>query len=206
MPLKELPEPKGPLAKRMTKDGRRRLQLNQNEKQELRTSAMIDSLVFMMLDLSEDSLTYSEMAEELDITVAQLKNLTRTEEFQDRWNERFMQLGTDPRVQATHAHIVELLPMAFTALKDGITDPDVPWTAKRDFIFKVFDLSGIERPENIRNDRKEAENFLSELGDHEDGQIVITVPTSYVEAMEKFNQPQDDDDVVEGEVREVETE
>jgi len=192
MPLREIPEPEGPLAERLTANGKRRLQLNKSEREMYKQSLLIDRLVLMMLSLEEE-MTYEEMAEELDITVAQLKNLTRTEEFQDRWNQHFMQLGQDPRVELTQSRITELLPAAFLQMKDGLVNEDTPWTVKWKIIEKIFELSGIARPQQIHNDRKEIQEFLSQKSESDDS-IQITIPGKYIEAVNKYRQA----DVVEG--------
>ena len=204
MPLRELPEPEGPLARRTTEDGRRRLQLNAKERANYRESLLIDRLVLMILTLDENSKTYEEMAEELDITVAQLKNLTRTEEFQERYNQHFMELGQDPRVEITQSRIVELLPQVFLQMQEGLTDPEVPWTAKWKIMEKVLDLAGIDKPDLIDNERKEIEEFLLNKSESEDS-IQIIIPGKYMETMEKYNQGEtidnavEDEDIIEGE-------
>jgi len=180
------------LAERLTANGKRRLQLNKSEREMYKQSLLIDRLVLMMLSLEEE-MTYEEMAEELDITVAQLKNLTRTEEFQDRWNQHFMQLGQDPRVELTQSRITELLPAAFLQMKDGLVNEDTPWTVKWKIIEKIFELSGIARPQQIHNDRKEIQEFLSQKSESDDS-IQITIPGKYIEAVNKYRQA----DVVEG--------
>jgi hypothetical protein len=206
MPLRELPQPTGPLAERTTEDGRRRLKLNSDEREDLRESLMIDRLVHMILTLDEDSMTYAEMAEELDITVAQLKNLTRTEEFQERYNQHFLQLGQDPRVEVTQSKIVELLPMVFLQMQEGLENPNVPWTAKWNIMEKVLELAGIDKPEMAQNERKEIEEFLLNKSESEDS-IQIIIPGKYMETMEKYNQGQTidnavGDDFIEGEFNE----
>lgn len=204
MPLRELPEPEGPLARRTTEDGRRRLQLNAKERANYRESLLIDRLVLMILTLDENSKTYEEMAEELDISVAQLKNLTRTEEFQERYNQHFMELGQDPRVEITQSRIVELLPQVFLQMQEGLTDPEVPWTAKWKIMEKVLDLAGIDKPDLIDNERKEIEEFLLNKSESEDS-IQIIIPGKYMETMEKYNQGEtidnavEDEDIIEGE-------
>lgn len=204
MPLRELPEPEGPLARRTTEDGRRRLQLNAKERANYRESLLIDRLVLMILTLDENSKTYEEMAEELDISVAQLKNLTRTEEFQERYNSHFMELGQDPRVEITQSRIVELLPQVFLQMQEGLTDPEVPWTAKWKIMEKVLDLAGIDKPDLIDNERKEIEEFLLNKSESEDS-IQIIIPGKYMETMEKYNQGEtidnavEDEDIIEGE-------
>lgn len=185
MPVRDMPEPEGALAERMTKHGHRRLKLNQIERKDFKQSETIDRLVLMILSL-EDNMTYEEMAEELEITVPALKNLTRTEEFQDRYNDHFMTLGQDPRVEVTQSRIVELLPRVFMQMQEALVNPDVPWTAKWNIMSKILELSGIEKPQNIRNDRKEIEKFLSSK--NEGDSIQITIPGKYMDAMHKYRE------------------
>ena len=205
MPLRELPEPTGPLAERITKDGRRRLQLNKREKQDIVEQQKLNHLVSMVLTLDENSLTYQEMAEELEMTVPEMKNLMRTQAFQDTYNEYFMQLGHDPRVEYIQSRIVELLPYVFVQMQTALTSDDVPWTARWQIMDKVLELSGIERPSNVQNDRKEIEKFLSDRSSSDDN-IQITIPGKYMEAMQKYREGKDivEDNVIDGEFSEEE--
>ena len=202
MPLREVPEPKGAIAQRIKEDGRRRLKLNSEERAELRDALLIDRLVLMILTLDETSLSYEEMAEELGITTAQLKNLTRTEAFQERYNQHFMQLGQDPRVEVTQSRIVELLPQVFLQMEEGLRNPDVPWTAKWNIMEKVLELAGIDKPNLVDNERKEIEEFLLNKSESEDS-IQIIIPSKYMETMERYQEGETidstvDDDIIEG--------
>jgi hypothetical protein len=208
MPLRELPEPKGPLAERTTADGRRRLKLNQDEREAFLTSTQIDRIVHMVLNIEEDY-TYGQMAEELEISVPQLKNLMRTPEFQDRYNEYFMELGKDPRVRLTQAKIAELLPKAFMTMKKGLEDPEAPWTAKVKIVEKILELSGIERPQTLQNDRKEFEQFWEEEAG-EDDRIRISIPAKFAQTRQAYERGESfvdgsREEVVDGEVREVQS-
>ena len=203
MPLREVPEPKGAIAQRIKQDGRRRLKLNSEERAELRDALLIDRLVLMILTLDETSLSYEEMAEELGITTAQLKNLTRTEAFQERYNQHFMQLGQDPRVEVTQSRIVELLPQVFLQMEEGLRNPDVPWTAKWNIMEKVLELAGIDKPNLVDNERKEIEEFLLNKSESDDS-IQIIIPSKYMETMERYQEGETidstvDDDIIEGE-------
>lgn len=203
MPLREVPEPKGAIAQRIKEDGRRRLKLNSEERADLRDALLIDRLVLMILTLDETSLSYEEMAEELGITTAQLKNLTRTEAFQERYNQHFMQLGQDPRVEVTQSRIVELLPQVFLQMEEGLRNPDVPWTAKWNIMEKVLELAGIDKPNLVDNERKEIEEFLLNKSESDDS-IQIIIPSKYMETMERYQEGETidstvDDDIIEGE-------
>jgi hypothetical protein len=211
MARRELPEPTGELANRLTANGKRRLQLNQKEKDELKEKELISSLVVEMLNLDENK-TYEEMAEKLDITVPTLKNLTRTKEFEEQWNEHYMQLGKDPRIQLVQSKITELLPMVFVQMREGLIDPDVPWTARWKIMEKVLDLSGIEKPQLQQNDRKEIQSFLKAHSESEDS-IQITIPSKYMDAMQKYRDGERDEEmqgenteenVIEGEYNDME--
>jgi len=208
MPLRELPEPKGPLSERTTADGRRRLKLNQDEREAFLTSTQIDRIVHMVLNIEEDY-TYAQMAEELSVSVPQLKNLMRTPEFQDRYNEYFMELGKDPRVRLTQAKIAELLPKAFMTMKKGLEDPEAPWTAKVKIVEKILELSGIERPQTLQNDRKEFEQFWQEEAG-EDDRIRISIPAKFAQTRQAYERGESfvdgtRDEVVDGEVSEVQS-
>ena len=92
MARKKLPPPTGALAGRQTKDGRRRLHLNRHERRDLVRSELIEAACAKFLDTTEHH-TWKEIAEELGITLDQLKGLTRSEEFEDKYNLMFAELG-----------------------------------------------------------------------------------------------------------------
>ena len=202
MPLKELPETDGPLAKRKDALGRRQLTLTKDERKELQESRLIDRLVLLYLDLDR-KYTQDEIAEKLEITRGQLNNLIRTKEFEDRWNEHFIELGRDPRIKATQASIAELLPAAFSTLKEAVEEGDVPWTVRIKAVEKIFELAGIERPQTVDSNRKEFEEFMKKKQD-EAGKaenIVISIPSAYAESLQKYQKV--NEDIIEGEAREV---
>jgi len=87
----------------------------------------VRSLLYQDLDRKY---TQDEIAEKLEITRGQLNNLIRTKEFEDRWNEHFIELGRDPSIKATQAGIAELLPAAFSTLKEAVEEGDVPWMVR----------------------------------------------------------------------------
>ena len=195
MPFRELPETTGPLADRKDSRGRRRLSLNDQERQEMQKSLMLDRLVLMYLDI-ERKWTSPEMAEELGITVPQLHNLTRTQGFEERWNEHFLELGRDPRIRVTQARIPELLPAAFLTMQKALLDDDVPWTARTRMVEKVLELAGIEKPKAIYSDRKEYEEYMKERGQEN---VVISIPAQFAKTMRQYK----GEDIIEGEVTEI---
>jgi len=209
MPLREIPKPEGPLAKRKTADGHRRLRLNKQEKTDMIEQRRMETLVAMILTTEDDAPTYREIAEELDMSVASMKNLMRTKEFQDVYNDYFIQLGHDPRIQFIQSRIVELLPYVFTQMKTAVTTQETPWTARWQIMQKVLELSGIEKPTNVENDRKEIESFLSNRTGEEDGDIHISIPGKYLEAMGKYKDGEDIvedivvDDIIDGDYSDV---
>jgi hypothetical protein len=163
-----------------TADGRRRLQLTNNEREEFAERTNIERLVSMFLDL-ERKYTRAEMCEELDVTPKQLKRLTQTDLFKEIYDDHLATLGHDPRLQAVQAGLIDLLPEAFGQLREALTGADVPWTVKYKAIQDVLRLNGIQPKAAVQSDRKELAEFLGEIGSNVTD-LHVHLPEGYEEA------------------------
>jgi hypothetical protein len=94
-------------------------------------------------------------------------------------------------------------------MKKGLEDPEAPWTAKVKIVEKILELSGIERPQTLQNDRKEFEQFWEEEAG-EDDRIRISIPAKFAQTRQAYERGEsfvdgNKDEVVDGEVREVQS-
>lgn len=178
-------EVKGVLASRV-KGGKRRLKLTQTEKAELRRSRMVEAAVALFLDLEQDH-TWQEIANELGISIPALKDLTKTEEFMEKYSQYFVELGHDPRVKATQAAVVDMLPLALAELRNLLAGSRVGGQAKLNAIKEVFRLSGLDAPKQAANDRTELAEFLKGAGVNIE-QMNIVLPPEYLKAMRDYTE------------------
>jgi hypothetical protein len=183
MPRKAMHKPTSDaLAERRTARGNRRLKLTDGERNALQKNLVLEHIVAMYLDLTRDW-TLTQMAEELKITVSQLKDLTRSEEFSNLYNQHFIELGHDPRLKATQAAIVDMLPMAQRELKALLSGPMVPAGVKLKAITEILRLGGVEQPKAAVNDKKELAEFLMKAGVNIEN-LNVNLPTEYRDIIE----------------------
>lgn len=150
----------GPMEERMTENGaKRRLMLNKVEKREIRRMRLVEAAVAMFLDIEKDY-RRSDIAKELGITEMALVQLTKTDEFIELYNQHFMTLGHDPRLQATQAALVDMLPQAVRELRNMLIDPDTPPTVKLNAIKEIMRLNAISTGDQKVNDSNELAEFL----------------------------------------------
>lgn len=155
----EIDEVKRTLDERRTIDGKRRLMLTQGERTALITNQLIERAVGLYLDL-EDARSQREIAQELDITVKQLKYMTQSEEFKAIYEDHFSELGHDPRLKATRAGLVDLLPLAHSRFRGLLESTDTPATVLLKAVEKVLELNGVKPQASKISDRKELAEFL----------------------------------------------
>jgi len=169
------------LDERRTVDGKRKLMLTQAERNVLTEHQLIERAVGLYLDL-EEARSQREIAAELDITVKQLKYLTQSEEFKAVYEEYFSELGHDPRLKATRAGIVDLLPLAYTRFRQLLENPNTPATVLLKAVDKVLVLNGVQPQAGKVSDRKELADFL---GSSEVSltQINVIVPDDYEDTL-----------------------
>lgn len=186
----------GPLSERTTADGRRRIQLTNEERDEAANLRMIEAAVALYLDVTGRHAN-QQIANELGISIHQLKNLTCTEAFERCWNENVMEIAHDPRLKATKNALLDLLPLSLVAVKDVLENGTAG--AKVQAARMVFDLNGIVKQVSTESDRKELIDFLTDknLTLQQNNVNVNIVPDEYSEAMDSY------DRAVEGEFREV---
>lgn len=169
------------LDERRTADGKRKLMLTQAERAALAQNQLIERAVSFYLDLDE-ARSQREIANELGLTVRQLKYLTQSEEFKETYEDYFSELGHDPRLKATRAGMTDLLPLAYSRFLGLLESNNTPATVLMKAIEKVFELNGVRPQQSQVSDRKELAEFLGRSG-LQLTQININVPEEYEEAL-----------------------
>jgi hypothetical protein len=141
--------------------------------------------LFLSID---DNFSRGAVAKTLGMSENQLRRFTRSEVFQNAYNELFVNVTEDPMPKTVQLMIQEqLLPEAMKVLRKELTDDEVPWSVKQKARQDVFKLSGIEQVERKENDRAEAAKFLAEVGVVNTGDSYnIIIPPEFTKAMEKF--------------------
>ena len=185
----EIDDIKRTLDERRTIDGKRKLMLTQQERSVLTEHQLIERAVGLYLDLQE-ARSQREIAQELGLTVKQLKYMTQSEEFKTIYEDYFSELGHDPRLKATRAGIVDLLPLAFSRFQGLLESTQTPATVLLKAVEKVLELNGVKPQASKVSDRKELAEFLGE-SDVNLTQVNIHLPPEYQQAL---------DDVVEGQI------
>ena len=189
----------GPMADRSYPDGRRRLQLGQRERMDLARHARAEAAVSLFLNLNR-RWTWREMAEELNLSVSGLKDLTKSQEFQEIYNAHFAELGKDPRLAAVQAAVVEMLPLALQEMEHILTSPNAPASAKVTLIRDIFKTAGIVTPDKGGSERSDLAKFLREHGMAINNQTNVQVNNAYADAEAMLIDPED---IVDGEFMEM---
>jgi len=149
----------GPMGDRVVEGGnRRRLMIGKVERREIRRQRMVEAAVAMFLDLEKDY-SRKDISESLGISETALIQLTKSDEFIELYNQHFMTLGHDPRLQATQAALVDMLPMAVRELRNMLTG-DTPPTVKLNAIKEIMRLNAITAGKQEANDTNELTEFL----------------------------------------------
>jgi hypothetical protein len=148
----------GAMAENRMPDGRRKLMLTKVQKKQLLQQRKVEAVVALFLDLEHDH-SYEEIARTMGFTTMTLRNMTKTKEFMDCWNEHFIELGHDPRLRATQAALTDMLPMAIREMKQLLLT--APPTVKFAVIKEVIRLNGIDTPKAPHSDTDELKQFLS---------------------------------------------
>ena len=95
---------------------RRRIKLTKADRERLQEERLAEAAASLFLDL-ESPRKWTEVAEELNISMDTLKNLTRGELFQQKYDLLMAELGHDPRYKAVQAGMADLLPVALRQLE-----------------------------------------------------------------------------------------
>lgn len=194
-------KPTGILASRSKTKGRnRRLSLLKEEKKMLVYRANVEKAVAMFLDLNTER-SWAQMAAELGIGVNALHNLTKTDEFNEVYNQYFSELGHDPRIKVSQQALTDMVPMAIRTLREILQDPDATTSARLKAIEMVFRMAGIEKVTPKESDKGELQSFLLGRGVNIQ-QVNISLPPELARAERLLSGKRNA--VIEGEVVEPE--
>jgi hypothetical protein len=146
-------------------------------------AAIIDRAVRHFLDLENDR-SREEIAEDLGLSMIQLRYLTSSKEFEERYNEFFFEITNDPTIKAVKHKIVEdLLPKAYRTLDALLSSAATKDTVRLKAALETLKLSGVEPNKNIQHDRRELAKFLADKTVNFN-QINVSVPPDFKEAYE----------------------
>jgi hypothetical protein len=168
----------------------RHINLTISERADLAKQQKIEQAVALFLDLQHDH-TWKEIADALDLSLASLKRLTQTTEFNSVYQNALSTVGHDPRLAAITSNLGDLLPMAYRRLRTILSNPQSDDRVAMRAIEKLFDWTRLT--ENDGNDDPATlTSFLQRNGVRVEGNlnlIQINVPQEFREAFSKFLSP-----------------
>lgn len=174
------PETVGILDERRKPDGRRRIQLAKRERAAIQRTRLIEQAVVLFLDL-ENHRKWSEIADELGVSLNQLKDLTKSQEFEEAYDKMLNDIGHDPRYKAVQAGLVDLLPRALSTLESLLTT--APPTVKLQAVQTILKATNLSiKPPEAQNDRDELVAFLANR--KIDVNLNVHLPAEYAAVME----------------------
>jgi len=157
---------------------------------------MAEAAASLFLDL-ENPRKWSEIAEELNISLDTLKNLTRGELFQKKYDALMAELGHDPRYKAVQAGMADLLPVALRQLDNLIRMG--PPQVKMQAIKFLFETAGVKiKPPDESDDRQKLAEFLQGANITQNN-LTINLDSSYAAEVKKYLSQEP----IEGEVTEA---
>lgn len=173
----------GVLKERMTDDGRRRLKLTKAERAALKKQELAQTAAYLFLNLDEP-MTLHEMAAEMNMSVHQFREITKTEEFDIAYNDLFLELGKDPRYKAAQGALADMLPIAMGQLRDILTNARTPAGTRLKAVEKIMNLNGLENLQPQQSNRQELVKYLVENNINIDA-VNIALPDMYQEQMDE---------------------
>ncbi len=182
------------------REGQRHINLTQGERAALAENLLIERAIAMFLDLDQDR-TWKQIADELGISMSELKRLTKKPEFQRIYDETTVAIGHDPRIQAVASGMSDLLPLAYRRMRELLTKDDVRDDVRLKAVLEVMKANHVGEDGGVE-DPRELTNFLKANGVRVEGDMIVIagLPDDYRKAFEKFNCPTGTD-IVDAEVR-----
>lgn len=172
------------LAERRQADGRRKISLTRAERKHFFTQAQAETAAALFLDLEEGH-KWTDIAEQLGISLDQLKQLVKSEEFDVAYNVQFAELGHDPRYRAAQAALADMLPLAMRRLYDLVSNPNTPPSVALRAIEKVLTLANVEAPQGEQFSQAALIQLLQRNNVHIDN-ISVEIPSEYQEGLKRW--------------------
>lgn len=172
----------GVLKDRITASGHRRIKLNKEERAALKRQELATTAAYLFLDLDTPR-SLSEIAREMDMSIHQVREITKTEEFEIAYNDLFLELGKDPRYKAAQGALADMLPIAMGQLRDILTNPRTPAGTRLKAVEKIMNLNGLENIAPQQSNRQELVEYLVENNINIDA-VNIALPDMYMEQMD----------------------
>ena len=142
---------------------RRSIKLTRDEREAFLYREKVEKCVAMFLDLNRE-LTWAQIAKELKISVPSLHNLTKSELFNEKYNEYFSELGHDPRIKVSQQALADMVPLAVRTLREILIDPEASSAARLKAVEQVFRMAGVESISQKQSDKSELQKFLLDRG------------------------------------------
>ncbi len=175
-------------------DGRRHLNLTQDEREALANRQKMEQAIALFLDLQQDH-TWKEIADTLGMSLSALKRMTQTGDFQRMYDDALATVGHDPRLQAIKSTLGDLLPAAYRRLHKIISSEDTDDRAALRAIEKLFSWTGVE--DGVQSDDPTMfANFLKQHGAAiapEVNSLNLNIPPEYLDAYSRFLRPESTD-------------
>ena len=165
-------------------DGRRQIQLTNDQRRIINRRREVEAAAALFLDLDGHH-TWQEIAEELGISLSKLKDISKSVEFEDAYNRLMAEISHDPRYRAVTANIANMLPLATKTLMDLLLDVNTAGGVKLRTVETIYKFAGIQAPDEVMSERKALADFLSQ---HEVGPPqTIIIPAEYEGALDNYN-------------------
>ena len=162
----------------------------------VRDTVNIKKIVELLNDATR-SWSYREIAEALGFsTVAPIRRLMDTPEFQQELEEYAIRYQSDPRRLVVRQQLVDLLPTAITHLSNMLSSPATADTIRWKIIEYILSMNGI-RPlaDATDDDLQSVRKFLHETGVHDPEralQLLLSQTTHIQNTIQMFGEVPED--------------
>lgn len=141
--------------------------------------ATVEKLVEMYLD--REPKTRKDMEQALGLSRGQLNRLIKLPEFEEAYNQAFLDMRSNPMIRATQEKLVEdLLPKSMEVVSNLLEEG--PATVKAKLALKIWDKAGIRPIDTQVNDRQEAATHLAQYN-IQNLNVNVPIPREYSEAL-----------------------
>jgi hypothetical protein len=155
---------------------------------------VLDGTVKMFLDFNE-GVSRKDILERLGMTAVQLRAITSSEDFEQKYNEQFLELRAHPTIRAVQSQIIdELLPKAYLVFEQILDNVKAPSSVRLKAAQEVMAKAGIQALDPQKSNRQELASYLAQNAVNiENVNIQVPIPPEFQEAV-------DQTEVIEGEI------